>query len=103
MDPAQKVYWLTRQLPKEELYSLTNQMRRTAVSIPLSITEGQDRNSNKKFLHFLSIARGSKAELEHSFRYVLSGMLCRYGHPGSDTIIKGNWENAEYSHLKNEN
>jgi four helix bundle protein len=51
-------------LPKEEMYSLSDQMRRAAVSIPSNIAEGQDRNSTKEFLSFLYIARGSRAELE---------------------------------------
>jgi len=64
IEVTEKVYIITRKLPKEEMYSLTNQMRRAAVSIPSNIAEGQARNSTKEFIHFLSIARGSKAELE---------------------------------------
>ena len=57
-------YDLAKKLPKEELFALSNQMRRAAVSIPSNIAEGQARNSTREFLQFLSIARGSKAELE---------------------------------------
>ena len=64
IEVAEKVYKITKKLPKEEIYSLTNQMRRAAVSIPSNIAEGQSRNSTKEFIQFLSIARGSKAELE---------------------------------------
>jgi len=64
MDLAQEIYKLAKRLPKEELFSLSNQMRRAAVSIPSNIAEGQDRNSTKEFISFLSIARGSRAELE---------------------------------------
>ena len=64
MELTQKIYIVTKKLPKEEIYSLTNQMRRAAVSIPSNIAEGQSRNSTKEFMQFLSIARGSKAELE---------------------------------------
>ena len=64
MELAEKVYIVTKKLPKEEIYSLTNQMRRAVVSIPSNIAEGHSRNSKKEFIQFLSIARGSKAELE---------------------------------------
>ena len=58
------IYNLTKKLPKEELYSLSDQMRRAAISIPSNIAEGQDRNTDKDFARFLTISRGSKAELE---------------------------------------
>ncbi len=64
MDLTAMVYQVTKKLPKEEMYSLTNQMRRAAVSIPSNIAEGQARNSTKEFIQFLRIAQGSKAELE---------------------------------------
>ena len=58
------IYKLVKKLPKEELYSLSDQMRRAAVSIPCNIAEGQDRNTKKEFSQFLTMARGSKTELE---------------------------------------
>ena len=58
------IYNITRKLPKEEVYSLSDQMRRAVVSIPSNIAEGQERSTNKEFVHFLTISRGSKAELE---------------------------------------
>ena len=61
---CREIYLLVNKLPKEELYSLSSQIRRAAVSIPSNIAEGQARNSTKEFIHFLSIARGSKAELQ---------------------------------------
>ena len=64
MELATEIYKLTEKLPGKEIYSLTDQMRRAAVSIPSNIAEGQDRNSAKDFIKFLSIARGSRAELE---------------------------------------
>lgn len=63
MDLTVEIYGLTKHFPKEELYGITNQMRRAAVSIPSNIAEGHSRNSQKEFLKFLSIAKGSNAEL----------------------------------------
>ncbi len=64
MQMAKMVYLLVKLLPREELFALSNQMRRAAISIPSNIAEGQARNSTKEFLQFLSVAKGSKAELE---------------------------------------
>ena len=64
MDLAAIIYNLTKKLPREELYSLNDQMRRATISIPSNIAEGQDRDTHKEFVRFLTIARGSKAELE---------------------------------------
>jgi len=61
---AKKVYALTKKLPKEEIYGIVSQMRRSVVSIPSNIAEGQSRNSTKEFIQFLSIAKGSSSELE---------------------------------------
>ena len=58
------IYKLTEVFPKDECYGLVSQMQRAAVSIPSNIAEGNERNSNKEFAHFLYIAKGSLAELE---------------------------------------
>lgn len=59
-----KVYQFTDTLPREELYGMISQMRRSASSIPANIAEGRLRNSEKEFRQFLSIAYGSGGELE---------------------------------------
>ena len=64
MDLVVEIYSLTKQLPKDELYGLVSQIRRAAVSIPSNIAEGYSRNSTREYIHFLHIARGSKAEIE---------------------------------------
>jgi four helix bundle protein len=61
---VKEIYLLTKRLPKDELYGLTNQMRRSAVSVASNIAEGQARNSTKEFVQFLFIAKGSSCELE---------------------------------------
>ena len=57
------IYRLCAKFPSNEKYGLASQMQRAAVSIPSNIAEGFDRKSNKEFEQFLSIARGSVAEL----------------------------------------
>ena len=52
-------YLLTKSFPKEEIYGLTNQIRRSVVSVPSNIAEGIGRQSNKEIIHFLYIAKGS--------------------------------------------
>lgn len=61
---ANDVYTLTKKFPREEMFSLTNQIRRCVVSVPSNIAEGIGRNTTKDTIHFLFIARGSLFELE---------------------------------------
>lgn len=61
---VEDVYKLVKLLPKEETYALSDQMRRSAVSIPSNIAEGFDRNSIKEYIHFLYISMASASELE---------------------------------------
>jgi len=58
------IYRLTKDFPKEEQFGWTSQIRRSAISIPSNIAEGQGRSTNGEFRQFLSIARGSNCELQ---------------------------------------
>jgi four helix bundle protein len=60
-----QVYRISRDFPREELFGLTSQMRRAAVSIPSNIAEGTGRGSDADFARFLIIAMGSSSELEY--------------------------------------
>lgn len=64
MDLVEEVYTLSNDFPQTEIYGLTNQVRRAAVSVPSNIAEGAARNSTKEFIQFLYISLGSLAELE---------------------------------------
>ena len=64
IEVVKDIYILTKKFPKEELFGLTSQMRRSAVSIPSNIAEGFRRYHNKEYKQFLYIAMGSCAELE---------------------------------------
>jgi four helix bundle protein len=64
-DLAVAIYEQTRSFPREELYGLTGQLRRSAISVPANIVEGSARHSKKDYLHFLHIARGSLAETQY--------------------------------------
>jgi four helix bundle protein len=82
MQIVEETYILIRKLPKEEKYALSDQMRRAAVSIPSNIAEGQARRTTKDFIKFLSIARGSIAELETQY------LICvRLGYLNDSQII----------------
>jgi four helix bundle protein len=60
-----KVYGITKDFPRDELFGLTSQVRRAAVSVPSNIVEGKARGSNKDFKRFLLIARGSLEETKY--------------------------------------
>jgi four helix bundle protein len=64
MELVSRIYKITALFPKEEIYGLTSQIRRCAVSIPSNISEGSQRGTQKDFSYFLGIAKGSAAELE---------------------------------------
>ena len=64
-DLVMEIYGITKSFPKEELYGVTSQIRRAAVSVCANITEGASRKHKKDYLRFLFIARGSLAETEY--------------------------------------
>ena len=81
MDLATAVYAVTKSWPKEELYGLTSQVRRSATSIPANIAEGYGREHRGSYLQFLRIAQGSLKELETHLM-----LADRVGIVGPDTI-----------------
>src|SRR4051812_37096676 len=81
MDLVETVYRITRDFPSAELYGLTNQVRRAAVSIPSNIAEGQGRGIGKAFTHHLRISNGSRQEVETQLLIAL-----RLGYVTEDVI-----------------
>lgn len=59
-----EIYKISKSFPKDEIYGITSQMRRCAISIPSNIAEGYGRNSTNEYIHFLRIASGSLCELQ---------------------------------------
>jgi four helix bundle protein len=64
MDLVVEIYKVTNDFPHQEIYGLTNQVRRAAVSIPSNIAEGAARQTKKEFTNFLHVAQGSLSELD---------------------------------------
>jgi four helix bundle protein len=83
---AKRTYELTRNFPKEELFGLTNQMRRAAVSVPSNIAEGCGRQHSPDTIRFLFIARGSLFELETQF-YLASDLGYLSEHPLHEMLL----------------
>ena len=66
------VYLITKSLPKEEIYGLTSQIRKSSVSVPSNIAEGYGRNSTNDYIRFLQIASGSLYELQTQLEICLN-------------------------------
>ncbi|MFA7230880.1 MAG: four helix bundle protein [Victivallaceae bacterium] len=64
IDLVTSIYEVTKDFPHEEIYGLTSQMKRSAISVPSNIAEGAARGGKKEFIHFLYISLASLAELE---------------------------------------
>jgi four helix bundle protein len=86
MDLVEHVYRVTREFPKHELYGLTGQMQRAAVSVPSNVAEGHAREHLREYLHHLSIAQASLAELQTQLE--IAGRLA-YLSPTELTSILG--------------
>lgn len=72
MELVQQIYKVTAAFPKHEMYGMTSQMRRAAVSIPSNISEGAARQTKKELVNFLHIAQGSLSELDTQLDISLS-------------------------------
>ena len=73
MELARQIYTITAGFPKEEIYGLTSQLRRAAVSVPSNLAEGAARTGHREFLQFINIAQGSLSEIDTQIE--LSKML----------------------------
>jgi four helix bundle protein len=88
MELSLAVYRLTAKFPREEIYGLTSQVRRAAVSVPSNIAEGYGRNSRKEYKQFLAIARGSALELQTQMLIALELGYCdKAGHQEVDDLL----------------
>lgn len=83
------VYRVSRGFPREELFGLTSQMRRCAVSVPSNIAEGSGRGSDPDFARFLIIAMGSSSELEYQLLLARDlGYVEAESHRSIETLVK---------------
>lgn len=81
-----EVYKATSNFPKEEIYGLTSQIRRAAISIPSNISEGAGRSSEKEFIYFLGIANGSTFELQTQL--IIANKLNLINHDTFSKLLK---------------
>jgi len=76
MEVTRMVYEITRKFPSSEQFGLTSQTRRAAASVPANIAEGHARDSTREFVHHLSIALGSLAEVETFLQLAMDLRYC---------------------------
>jgi four helix bundle protein len=86
MNPVTAVYRATAAFPRDELFGLTSQIRRAAVSIPSNIAEGQGRLSENEFRHFLGQSRGSLMEVETQTQIAVN--LGYLGEEDADRVLQ---------------
>ena len=86
MDLVEDVYRASKTFPREEIYGLTSQIRRAAVSLASNIAEGQGRRTSLDFLRHLSIAYGSLREVET--RILIAGRLLYLNSPTTDQVMR---------------
>ncbi|KKW47903.1 MAG: S23 ribosomal [Parcubacteria group bacterium GW2011_GWA1_59_11] len=97
------VYQITENFPKSEVFGLTSQMRRAAVSVVANILEGQARSGKKEFKQFLFVANGSLVELEYYFELARDlGYIsaAEYGHLEMQRRTTGSLLGGLIKHLK---
>lgn len=82
---AYKVYELTRQFPKQELFGITSQVRRAALSVPTNVVEGYSRKGDRDLAHFLNISLGSLAETKYLLHFALR--LKYLGHDTYESLM----------------
>ncbi|MCF7905938.1 four helix bundle protein [Candidatus Gracilibacteria bacterium] len=85
IDLVLEIYKQTENFPSEEKFCLVSQMKRAAISIPSNISEGYGRRSQKEFLQFLSVSRGSLCELETQ---IIIAKKLKFLEKGNDLIEK---------------
>ena len=68
---AHQIYWVTRNFPKEEIYGITSQLRRSALSVPTNLVEGCGRQGRREIKQFSNVALGSLAETEYFLDFSL--------------------------------
>lgn len=82
------VYKISKSFPKEEIYGLTSQMRRAAISVPSNLAEGAARSGQREFAQFLNIARGSLSELETQLLIAVELEYMEQGHAVFELLDK---------------
>jgi four helix bundle protein len=93
MELVEKIYEITRKLPRDEIYGLTSQLRRAAVSVPSNIAEGAAGRSSIQFRNYLSVAIGSLNELATQLEILWRiGYFDRRAVPDVETLVDECWQ-----------
>lgn len=96
MDLVLLVYDCTKTFPKEEMFGLSSQLRKAAVSIPSNIAEGSERRSDKDFIRFLRVASGSNAEVETQLYIAM-----KLGYIGTEQLFECQQLSSEIGRMVN--